>query len=72
MYENATQRLDGIESNGRTLNDYVDLGEVFDEVIDRPARCNCADQLDYYTCAPCALAGFGTPAVDDEDTEGDR
>lgn len=53
----------------RTLEDYVDLGAVFDEVINRPARCNCADQLDFYTCAPCALAGFGTPAVD-EDTEG--
>lgn len=71
MNANATQRLDGIESNGRTLNDYVDLGDVFEEAVDRPANCNCDEMLDYYPCPHCWQVGFRTPNLD-EDTEGDQ
>lgn len=56
-----------------TLDDYIDLGERYDNRFDRPADCYCDELLvEGHTCGYCSQAGFGTPNPDKQLTEDEQ
>jgi hypothetical protein len=51
-----------VADGGQTTEDYIDLGERYDDRFDRPDECRCNEQLvKGALCIPCSQAGFGTP-----------
>lgn len=44
---------------GRTVDDYVDLDDLFHEQVERPDNCHCDDPvINSKVCLACSQAGF--------------
>lgn len=60
--ENKPTKLES-DGNERTLDDYTDLQERYDEEVERPDNCNCEEKM-FGTCEACVAMGFDSPYCD--------
>lgn len=60
--ESTETESDETPSNERTVDDYLDLGELHEQESERPDNCRCDDQLgEDMVCSPCIQQDFNTP-----------
>lgn len=61
---------DGETDAESTVDDYLDLGEVYEQETERPDDCRCDDQLGGdMVCSVCSQLGFATPNRSEEPTD---